>query len=335
VSFADPFNDDRLKIAPDALPKLDLKANGDTGFLLERVAKQRPNEMAVDIVKDTKGTYRVIAFIGGTGSTTGSATRNLAAYKGEANDKEKKLFLDAITSGINQAKKQGTNNPEVMLVGYSQGGMDAQNIAKDNQNLNITTVVTFASPINKNWDELGPHTQVIHLQASEDRIPGILPHDPKPYQVFTATTGLPRPPGDNINLYTDWANIGAVTDRVTQWANAWVHNVNPKYQDTASAGKYAPPAYLTVANAFDKSTDSNYKNIKANIDRFVGDSSTVGSRSTKVGGARFYWVKDNDPKSKNYGKEVEFYEANSGQSGLYGEGNPVFVLEPVSQYKSP
>ena len=314
-----------VTIAPAELPKLDLKANGDTGYLLGRVLKQRSNEIAVDIVKDTTGTYRVIAFIGGTGSSDSSGSRNVAAYQGTVNDKEKKLFLDAITNGIDQAKKQGTKNPEVMLVGYSQGGMDAQNIAKDNQNLNITTVVTFASPKNKKPDEFGKNTMVIRLEASEDRIPGILGHTPNPNQVFSFKTGLPRPTGDDVSL-TNW-NVG----QITQWANAWVHNVRPMYTD----GKYAPPAYLTVANAFDKSTDAKYKDVKANIDKFVGDSSTASSRSTTVGGARLDWVKDSNPKSAYYGYEFAVHSSNAGQRGLYGAGDPEFVLEPVSQYKQP
>jgi pimeloyl-ACP methyl ester carboxylesterase len=56
---------------------------------------------------------------------------------------------------------------EVMLVGYSQGGTDAQNIAMQYNDFKVTQVVTFGSPVRQDLD-----VPAVHLQANGDHIPG-------------------------------------------------------------------------------------------------------------------------------------------------------------------
>ena len=58
---------------------------------------------------------------------------------------------------------------KIMLVGYSQGGMDAQNIAASH-NFNVTTVVTFGAPI---IDYPPKDYKIIHLRAFGDPVTGL------------------------------------------------------------------------------------------------------------------------------------------------------------------
>jgi YVTN family beta-propeller protein/VCBS repeat-containing protein len=226
-------------------PHLDEDAYGVTGYLLERVLKQEPNGIGIDITTDTSGKKRVVAFINGTGSQWWSQARNAVAIAGIP-DPNYVVNVAKIQAASLAAMSWNNLFPEVMLVGYSQGGMDVQNIAAYNPTgLNITTVVTFASPIN----QIDNHATV-HIQELEDFVPLIAQLDKS--HIFTASTGLPVPPDTNPLKVGDWAN----------WPT---HNPGR----TNSDGKKAP-AYLTVANDFDKSTDSKFDAVKKNIVKFVG-----------------------------------------------------------------
>lgn len=229
-------------------PQLDEKASGETGYLLQRVLQQDANGISIDIATGKDGKKRVVAYINGTGPSLWSGLRNGIALIGK-HDALYDANLAAIRAAALKAVSWTNLFPEVMLVGYSQGGMDVQNISADPfTGLNITTVVTFASPIN-HFD----NHATVHLQAAEDRIPTILQLDGR--AVFTAGTGLLKPKGTVLD--------------VVSWAKADVHN-----PDRKNPGGKLAPAYLTVANDFDKSTDSKFSSVKKNIAKFAGSSVT-------------------------------------------------------------
>ena len=119
------------------------------------------------------GTTRYIVYIAGTDAADGqSKISNVAAAVGVPDDKQ----LDAL-------KRLIPDGAEVMLVGYSQGGMDAQNIAMQKDNgFNITQVVTFGSPARADLD-----VPAVHLQAHGDPIPATTLGTPGPY--FHNSTG--------------------------------------------------------------------------------------------------------------------------------------------------
>jgi pimeloyl-ACP methyl ester carboxylesterase len=116
-------------------------------------------------VDDGHGNKRYIVYIVGTG---GSSTQTVFSNG------------DAAIGQLDEDQVKGLENlipkdAEVMLVGYSQGGMDAQNIAASHR-LNVQQVVTFGSPVRGNLD-----VPAIHLQANGDGVPGSAAGVPGPY----------------------------------------------------------------------------------------------------------------------------------------------------------
>lgn len=112
----------------------------------------------VQEVIGTDHVTRYVVYIVGTNSADGqNIWSNIAAGAGVPDDKQLAALRNIIPNGA-----------EVMLVGHSQGGMDAQNIAmQQNNGFTVTQVVTFGSPVR---DDL--NVPAIHLQADGDHIPG-------------------------------------------------------------------------------------------------------------------------------------------------------------------
>jgi uncharacterized protein YukE len=102
------------------------------------------------------GEIRYIVYIGGTAASDGQTLlSNIPAAKGELDEKQ----VAALKRLIDPP------DAEVMLVGFSQGGMDAQNIAK-NTDLNVKQIVTFGSPSRSDLD-----VPAVHLRAEGDVVP--------------------------------------------------------------------------------------------------------------------------------------------------------------------
>ena len=119
-----------------------------------------------DIPKDSSG-YRVqkvigadgveryIVYIAGTDGADGQTKlSNIPAAQGRVDEKQ-----------VEALKRLIPKDAEVMLVGFSQGGMDAQNIAKLHE-FNVTQIVTYGSPTRADLD-----IPAVHLRASGDQIP--------------------------------------------------------------------------------------------------------------------------------------------------------------------
>lgn len=127
-----------------------------------------PNDSSgyrVQKVMGEDGVERYIVYIVGTfGSETQTGWSFFNAMSGAPDDAQ----IDALDGLI-------PDDAEVMLVGYSQGGMDAQNIAASGR-LNVQQVVTFGSPVRSDLD-----VPAIHLQADGDGVPGSAAGVPGPY----------------------------------------------------------------------------------------------------------------------------------------------------------
>lgn len=111
------------------------------------------------------GETRYIVYLGGTipfsiDPNQQNAFRNGDSYAGRLKPNQ----IAAIDRAIGSNK-----GAKVMLVGYSQGGLDAQNIAASGK-YNVTTVITYGAPITKS-----PPTKyrIIHLEADGDPIPDL------------------------------------------------------------------------------------------------------------------------------------------------------------------
>lgn len=93
-------------------------------------------------VRGEDGLVRFVVYINGTGSASGGLfglDDNAYLMAGAPND-----TLDYVRRMIAEATKDDPD-AELMLVGYSQGGIVAQRLAQDG-NYNITTIVTAGSP---------------------------------------------------------------------------------------------------------------------------------------------------------------------------------------------
>ncbi|KRE33807.1 hypothetical protein ASG82_22380 [Mycobacterium sp. Soil538] len=119
----------------------------------------------IDKVKSaTDQKERLVVYIGGT-------TLSLFNQSGFANtvgwaQQPKKGQVKAL-----QAAVKNNPNIEILLIGFSQGGMDAQNIAanRDKLKLNVTKVITFGSPVVQDPPTRG--YDIVHLEADKDPVP--------------------------------------------------------------------------------------------------------------------------------------------------------------------
>jgi hypothetical protein len=154
------------------------------------------------------GKTRYIVYIAGTDAADGqSKISNIAAASGVPDDKQ----LDAL-------KRLIPNGAEVMLVGYSQGGMDAQNIAMQNDNgFKVAQVVTFGSPARADLD-----VPAVHLQATNDGVTGSASGTPGPY--FFNSTGS----NENAHIYA------ATSDVNNQLSATGLFNVHERGYDYLS-----------------------------------------------------------------------------------------------------
>jgi uncharacterized protein YukE len=101
------------------------------------------------------GVERYVIYIAGTSaSATQTPLSNVPAISGQL-DREQVAALTRLIP----------KDAEVMIVGYSQGGIDAQNIASSNL-LNVQQIVTYGSPVRNDLN-----TPSIHLQYSQDLVP--------------------------------------------------------------------------------------------------------------------------------------------------------------------
>lgn len=135
--------------------------------------------LAIDEVLGDDGSVRLIVYLGGTNdpwfdlSKYRNGGRDLLALHPDYVDQH---IVDQINAAIDNAP--GDEVSEVMLVGYSQGGLDAQNIAAyaaenpGSLHADITTVITYASPINHNTTNVG--YDIVYLEEERDPVPIIL-----------------------------------------------------------------------------------------------------------------------------------------------------------------
>ena len=117
---------------------------------------------------------RVVVYISGVKSfefkNAGSYNAVLRAKQGYIDEN----MNDTINKAIEDIEKDGEYVSEIMLVGFSKGGMTAQNYAakdKGKYSSRVTTVITYASPLVKKAGEYGSIVNVLHLVAKNDYMP--------------------------------------------------------------------------------------------------------------------------------------------------------------------
>lgn len=231
-------------------PKPDLSISSFTAQLWNEVNNAenfKKSDLYIKTVSGADGKKRIIVFFAGTRDNFWSTVANAPAYAGIVNP----IQVDAIRRAALGAVSWNNLFPEIMLVGHSQGGMHAQNIAfasNIDPTLNITTVVTFGSPIVQNDSPIGKY-KTIHLQAEEDAVPSITKLGVSNTSIFRAKSGFAS------------ANVSA-----SQLANGSFNGIIELI--TAAAKAPAHVGYVPVSNAFARSTDKRYEAVKANMVKF-------------------------------------------------------------------
>jgi uncharacterized protein YukE len=149
----------------------------------------------IQTVVGADGQERYIVYIGGTDAAEGqSKLSNISAANGIPDDKQLAALRRLIPDGA-----------EVMLVGYSQGGMDAQNIAAQIDNgFQVTQLVTYGSPVRPDLD-----VPAVHLQANGDGVPNsasIFPWSP----FLTNSTGT----NAEAHIYHGKPDVGGISANI-------------------------------------------------------------------------------------------------------------------------
>lgn len=199
-------------------------------------AQNSPNGVWIDKIEASDGT-RFVVYLGGTviGNDQGFWA-NLPAYNGQVDENILSIIDGALVEG------GGSLGAKVMLVGFSQGGMDAQNFA-EKTNLNVTTVVTFGSPAL--YDPPSDY-RIVMMGAVGDPVVGLS----RPIAAFN---NLRR--GNLFASLTDTFNSYALQF----WDPLRFLNMHGDRE-----------TYVQVGNAFDRSSDETYAAVKDNISKFNG-----------------------------------------------------------------
>jgi uncharacterized protein YukE len=213
----------------------------------------------IDKVVGPDGKTRLIVYLEGTKEADRlSEVRNLDAIKGKPDH--------YLTDKISEALKSTPDgkNTEIMLVGFSQGGMDAQNIAahSGDYGYKVTNLVTYGSPI---IQPDNPNIGTVHMRATGDNVPGLGSGGAATNAAIDIVT---RPPGAGT--------AAALADSVGYVARTadpsdYVFEYNPDIPSKDQwLGNHARDTYLPVANAFDNSTDPRFTEVRDSMKKFDG-----------------------------------------------------------------
>ncbi|MBB2991254.1 VCBS repeat-containing protein [Mycolicibacterium iranicum] len=199
----------------------------------------------IETVLDDEGNdARVIVYLGGTTEdwfgTNQPRIDNVPAFVQRTVKEEQLKLIDAALERAPGAK--------VMLVGYSQGGMDAQNIAALGR-YDVTSVVAFGSPI---------------VQAGSDKYATIHLWDPRDNVALLTHSRY----GDlYIDALDDHELFTFTSDTTDQsWLIPFVDSGFWKVHGGLGT-------YLDVGNAFENSSEGNspnFRTVKNDVQQFLG-----------------------------------------------------------------
>jgi len=164
--------------------------------------------MRVQKVIGPDGETRFIVYFGGTDDAINRPVGRNGIITGIADP--------VLIERIKEATK-GYPNADIMLVGFSQGGMDAQNIAASGALDNVTNVATYGSPITQSDSD---NYDSVHLRAKGDGVPGWSTTSSD--HVFEATAVDPTPTSDLHGDDNTYTSVGQQFDNSTdgRWDDA-------------------------------------------------------------------------------------------------------------------
>jgi hypothetical protein len=191
------------------------------------------------IVQGADGQTRLVVYIGGTTPFNGAnqpALDNPAKLQGEVEAAQ----LNELLSVLN-----GDKSLPIMLTGFSQGGMDAQNLANAlvGMGYNVQGVVCFASPFTQ--DTPAPYP-IAYLRDKLDPVavlqrPGVAIDRTK---VFTTTSSSDKNPGiGNINVHINDATYNEIARKFDVYAGGFsaIKHVIRLFEPTDTLSDTTPP----------------------------------------------------------------------------------------------
>jgi uncharacterized protein YukE len=197
----------------------------------------------IEQVVGPDGKSRLIVYMKGVGTSQHRNTDQAADALGG--------FVDpAVVAAIKEALASSPegNATDIMLVGLSEGGYDAQNIAAHSNELglNVTNVVSYGAAVNQH-DQPGIDT--VHLNANWDQMVGV-------GTVGKVFDGM----GSNLDLAGDQSPSSS---NHVFYSDS---GINPITGQVHSEG-----GYEQVAKNFDGSDDSRFADAKQSMKNFQGE----------------------------------------------------------------
>ncbi|GAY17820.1 WXG100 family type VII secretion target [Mycobacterium sp. shizuoka-1] len=202
------------------------------------------------------GKTRLIVYFQGMNTTDNrTLERNVPLLDGKVDP--------TVVARIREALKFSPDgaNTDVMLVGFSQGGIDAQNVATqaDGLGFHVTNLVTYGSPIiSGNLD--GVETVHLHGNTSEG-IPDMVPGAGA--IVNSINTVVP-----GANVFTMIA--GVANQNPLPWNSVFQSDSDVPMEKLLEKGYDHTLLYDDVAKDFDNSSDPRFTDVKASMKKFQG-----------------------------------------------------------------
>jgi YVTN family beta-propeller protein len=234
-----------------------------------------PNGIDVQTVRGDDGKNRLIVYIGGTTNDvwTGDQAKaeNITAVAGVLKPDQIRAIKNALEACSGDAACGQIS--EIMLVGYSQGGIDAQNLAAPNTIINaalladpsfastvralpslVTAVITYGSPITTTPSS---GDAVLHVQDRFDAVPRlVLPLGPL---YFGGLATLARIP------------FGTAYDGISGKFNV----LDPTFGTHSD-----PDTYRILGDQITNDHPTEFTNVEDAIDRFAGTLIKPGASTT-------------------------------------------------------
>ncbi|OBF29130.1 WXG100 family type VII secretion target [Mycobacterium sp. ACS4331] len=219
------------------------------------------------------GQKRLIVYLAGTDfeDSKRNAGRNLSLAAGNVDDETVKKIDRALReAGYDPSDR--SKQPEMMFVGYSQGGMEAQNLVASGR-YNATSLVTYGSPL-VHADREGVAT--VHLRAHGDNTPNLpaeamaaARRDPISFALLRAD--VINGPGDRTPLLSPLAGESKNLYE-SDGGSQQVDLSNPmSVVEAGLTGNHGDVSvYTDVGADFDKSSDPKFSAQRDTMDKFQG-----------------------------------------------------------------
>jgi hypothetical protein len=210
----------------------------------------------IEKVLGADGKTRLIVYFQGMNTTDNrTLERNVPLLDGKADPAVIARIREALKGSPDGAKT------EIMLVGFSQGGIDAQNVASHANGLgfHVTNLVTYGSPI-ITPDLNGVQTVHLHGDTSEG-VPDLVPGSGS--IVHSVNTEVP-----GVSLFT--AIAGLANQFPSNDNSVFESRSDVPFRELRDTNYNHTLLYDDVAKDFDKSSDPRFADVKASMKKFQG-----------------------------------------------------------------